>query len=292
MSRPTLRGALGPALSFTLGLLLASPARGQEPCAAATAGSELAQHLTELDVAFGELDEVRFRQAQAATSRSVRCLGERLSTGQITALYRAEALTAFLDREPARAVAALRSLVEISPGYVLSDEIAPPGHPLRTYYDIAVGSPRVPGRPLARPRSGWIEVDGTAQGQAPVDRPYLFQRMDRAGKVVQSQLVAAGQSPDAYEAVDARARAEARAPGSREQQLEVRLLATAGVAALASGGLYLAAQQRSGEFWSPATPTSELPALRTQTNTLGWLSAGTGAVAISTGAAALLVGRW
>jgi hypothetical protein len=147
-----------------------------------------------------------------------------LKVSTALAWLRAEALTAFLDREPARAVAALRSLVEISPGYVLSDELAPPGHPLRTYYDIAVGSPRVPGRALARPRSGWIEIDGAAQEQAPVDRPYLFQRMDRAGKVVQSQLVAAGQSPDAYDAVDARARAEARAPGSRAQQREVRLL--------------------------------------------------------------------
>ena len=52
------------------------------------------------------------------------------------------------------------------------------------------------------------------------------------------------------------------------------------------------ARSAEGQFWAPGTPQAELQGLRARTNTLGWLSAGAGAVALGTGASAFLVGSF
>lgn len=281
------------ALAIGAAALCWSGAAAAAPCAAKAAGSELSQAITDMDVAFGELDEAGFRRARSHRGQLLPCLGEQLSPAQVTAVHRSEALASFLDRQPAAAVGAMRALLAVAPGYSFTEEIAPIGHPLHIYYEIALGSPTVAGRALPRPAGGWIEVDGVATELAPPDRPYLFQRMDRDGQVLQTELVMAGAEPTPYVSRDGKALKADKAPKDRdERRLQVQLLATSGVAALACGGLYLAGTQTNSAFWNPSTEAADLAALRDQTNTLGWLSAGAGAVAISTGAAGLLVGRW
>ena len=285
------------AAPLALGLLVSSGLAHAAPdCAVAAAGSEVAQAITDMDVAFGDLDEASFRSARAKRARLLPCVGDRLNPAQITALHRSEALATFLDRQPAAAVGAMRALLAVAPGYAFTEEVAPQGHPLHVYYEIALGSTTVPGRPLPRPASGWLEVDGVATELAPPDRPYVFQRMDRDGKVLQTELVMAGAEPTPYASRDVKggkAEKVAKTPADRDtRRVQVQLLATSGVAALASGGLYLVGAQRNNEFWDASTNAADLAKLRDQTNTLGWLSAGAGAVAISTGAAGLLVGRW
>ena len=298
--RPSMQPSRVPLLTLffaaAAGLGWGGVARAEGPCLVRSAGSELSQSITDMDVAFGDLDEAGFRTARARRSQLLPCLGERLTPAQVTALHRSEALASFLDRQPAAAVGAMRSLLSVAPGYSFTEEIAPIGHPLHVYYEIALGSPTVAADPLPRPAGGWVEVDGVATELAPPDRPYLFQRMDRDGQVLQTELVMAGAQPTPYVSRAGKAlkddKAAKPAKDRDERRLQVQLLATSGVAALACGGLYLAGTQTSSAFWDPNTDRADLAQLRDQTNTLGWLSAGAGTLALSTGAAGLLVGRW
>ncbi len=254
-------------------------------CEAPVTAKAFAQIVSAGDTAYANLDETGFRTARSQATAALPCLSEGLTSGQAAAYHRLEALGAFLDRDHAGAVASFKALRAAAPGYELPEAMAPPNHPLRTYFDIAVGAPEVPGRPLRKPSTGWVHLDGAGADELPTDRPAIYQRFTETGALTETLMVRPGLPVAALtpESTD-RARPERR--------INVGLASAAGVAALASGGLYLAANSRSNSFWDPTTPTSELASLRQQTNTFGWMSAGFGAVALGTGTAAMLVGTW
>lgn len=242
---------------------------------------ELGQAVSAGDAAFAELDADAFREADAAAARMLPCLGEPIDDSQVAALHRLHALSAFLDRDHASTVASFRSVLSAAPGYILSEELAPPNHPLRVDFEVASGAVAAPGVPLPAPKEGWVHVDGRSADEAPVDRPWVFQQFDENGQVVSTSLVPVGGELPAYPS-------RARRGGAAALPLWI----TAGVSAAASGTFFLLAQSSEQAFWDPTTPRADLQGLRTQTNTFGWLSAGTGVLAVGAGAGAMLTGSW
>ena len=247
---------------------------------------DLVRIITEGDTAFSALDDETFASARREAVKSVQCLEEPLSPGQAALLHKLQALGAFVDRDDAAAVASFHSLVLASPGYALPDSLAPEGHPLRTHFAVAEGMVVVPGAPLPTPKSGRVHVDGRPATAAPQGRPWVFQHIDDSGAVLGSALVASGEGVPEYANKGLPVE-----PGAR-RGLNRPLAVTSGVAALASGALYLSARGTAAQFWEPTTPTGQLDGLRDRTNTLGWLSAGAGVVAVGAGAGAFIAGTF
>lgn len=262
-------------------LLCGLGTRAQATCAEPAATQQLGQVISAGNAAFGSLDADGFRQADSEASRLLPCLDEALDPVQVSALHKMHALAAFLDRDHAAAVAAFRSMLASAPGYRLSEDLAPPNHPLRVDFEVAAGTASVAGTPLEAPKRGWVHVDGKAQDEVPVDRPWVFQRFDEDGQVLSTALVPVGADLPPYPS-RARGGSSARVP----------LWITTGVAAAASGTFFLLAQSNEQAFWDPSTPDAELPGLRSQTNTFGWLSAGAGVLAVGTGTGAVLSGSF
>ena len=266
---------------------LAADVHAAETCAEPVTARAFHQVVSQADAAYSQMDLEGFQAARQQARKMVPCLSEPISPAQAAGFHRLEAMGEFLARNHAGAVAALRALAAAAPGYALSEELAPQGHPLAMYYEIALGTVSVPPAPIPAEEGRWIHIDGTATTERPVDRPYLFQSFEEGGRVTTSGLVKAGRLPPGFEAPSP------QLPKATDRTRTARTLGwvSVGTAAVA-GGLYLGARRSSSQFWDPSTPTSDLDALRTRTNALGWTSAGVGWVAMGTGGAALLVGTW
>jgi hypothetical protein len=272
---PRLMGVLTLTLAFVAG-----PA--QAACPTQVSPDDLARQLTEADVAFLDLDEEGFEQARTAAAWGVPCLSGALGSGQAAGFHRVEALGSFLARDHAGTVRSFRSVIASSPGYILSDELAPAGHPLRVLFVVAEGLEATVGPTLATPKKGEIWIDGERALAQPAGRPFIFQHLGLEGQIYSSALVQPGGSMPVYAAMREKTRSGVNMP----------LAITAGVSALASGGLYWLAGSQADKYWDPTTPDGELDALRGQANALGWASVGVGTIAVSAGAGAFLFGSW
>ncbi|RME29156.1 MAG: hypothetical protein D6798_00745 [Deltaproteobacteria bacterium] len=277
--------------------LAVAPAAASAACDAPVGVDELARLLSTADAAFAELDADTFTSALVQARRAIPCLSEPLNSNVTSNLHRAEAFQAFLDRDHARAVQHFRAMLLASPGYILSEMVAPDGHPLRIDFEIAEGLPAAEMIELTPPASGFMWVDGRPGSEAPADLPYILQVGDETGAVVLSRFVDVGSTPPAYEpaARDRRRRgaaASASADDGRRRRLGPPLVAAAVVGGVASASLYAMSAERNHEFWDPATADEDLQRLRSQTNTLAYASLATGVIAVGTGTAAVLSFTW
>lgn len=293
---PLLLSGLTLAGSLLAAPALASPALASPnpaACPKPVEPGELARLLSTADAAFADLDADTFSDAVVQARAAIPCLSAALSAGQVAAYHRAEAYQAFLDRDHAAAVQHFRAMLAASPGYRLSELVAPEGHPLRVDFDIALGLPVEPTRTLPTPTMGLLRVDGRETDQAPTALPFVLQQVDAEGKVLASTLVEQGSTRLAYQAVpEDEDRKAGRASGGSRRRLGAPLIAAALVAGGTSAGLYAMSNARAGEFWDPATPDEELEQLRKQTNAMATASLGVGVVAIGAGTAAVLSFAW
>ncbi|MEC8423568.1 MAG: hypothetical protein VX000_07310 [Myxococcota bacterium] len=252
-------------------------------CGEGAASQDLVQQVAAGDAAFAELDDAGFANARARAVALIPCLTDAITPGQAALFYRLQALGAFVERNDAASVAYFRSVVAVSPEYQLSDAVAPKGHPLRTHFSVAQGTVPVPEPLLPEPRDGAVHVDGRRATTAPIDRPWIYQRLGSSGDVLESALLEPGDAVPAY--------ASMGSVGPRRRP-NLPLAATAGAAAITSGVLYLSARSRASAFWDPTTPDADLASLRMQANTRSWLSAGAGLVAVGAGAGAFIAGNF
>jgi hypothetical protein len=126
------------------------------------------------------------------------CLTEPLTVIDAASLHRLKGLQAFLQGDQPGATLAFQAVLYTQPGYVLPLDVAPVGHPLRDTFDEAARY-KDPGLfPLDAPESGWLGIDGRRTQAAPSARPYLFQRFQADGAVVETRWVPAGQAPPPY----------------------------------------------------------------------------------------------
>lgn len=286
---------------FLVWALTAAPAAARDGCPELVSTATLAQHISKADVAFSTMEENEFRTARWTAQRSINCLGEPIQAGQAAAYYRMEALGSFLDQNHAQTVGFFKSMLTVAPNYMLPDPMAPAGHPLRINFEVAQGSMPTPGRPIQRAANGVIRVDGRVGSEFPVDRPYLFQHQLDDGSVQQSAVVGIGvQSPTystarglqtskAGRRINASVTQVKRAPSS-QAGFNVPLAATAAVTTAVAGISYVVAMSHEARFNDTDTARSELPGLRKKTNAMVVLSASSAAVALTSGAAAFVVG--
>ena len=258
-------------LSLVVGALADCPER-------ATA-QKISQEISLGEAAYQNMDETEFHRVYASIQELVPCVSTPFNAAQATTFWRLQALAAFLERDEEAAVIAFQSVLAISPGYVLSENIAPVGHPLQSWFDRAVETPATLDDVLNPPRSGRIFIDGSASISAPLSRPYLFQMTNEDGQLVISQVVQAGQRPPDYAA-------------ARESPISVPLAVTAGVSGAIAGGTWYLARARENTFWDPSTPTNDLEVLQRQANALGTVALSAGVVTLGTGAAAVFIGVW
>lgn len=286
------------ALLFLIVAHLAVAARpARAACSSPTTPDEVARHLSSADVAFAELDADAFTGALGQARSAIPCLDRPLTAGQAAAWHRAEAFQAFLERDHATVVQHFRAMLAASPGYRLSEDIAPEGHPLRIDFEIAQGLPAEPTRELPAPREGVLRVDGRLSTQAPRTLPYLLQQVDEQGRVLVSATVASGSTMDVYPAKEGTARAPGKESGGKKagiRGISVPLVAAAVVSGGTSAALYGLSQAKVEQFWDPATPVEAdgLARLQRQANTSASLSLGLGLVAAGTGTAAVLSFVW
>ncbi len=282
------------AATATLGLLVSAPA--QAACDRQFTPDELARFLSTADAAFADLDGDTFSAALVEARKAIPCLSAPLNSSVASAYHRAEAFQSFLDRDHAATVQHFRAMLDASPGYLLSEMIAPEAHPLRTDFEIAQGLPPDAERTLAAPTEGSLVIDGEPGNQAPTSLPFVFQHLDVEGKPTVSRFVEIGATLPEYGAVVESSRSTRRSGGgdssARSRRLGPPLVAAAVVTGVASASLYGMSSARNQEFWNPQTSREELEGLRRQTNNLAYASLGTGVVAIGVGTAAVLTFVW
>jgi hypothetical protein len=272
---------------LVVGAATSSRALAAESCPEPVTARAFHQAVSAADTAYGQMDLEGFQAARAEARTMIPCLAEPLSPAQAAGFHRLEAMGDFLARDHAGAVASLRALAAAAPGYELSETLAPPGHPMLLFYDIARGTVSVDPVPLPATEGQWVRIDGASATVRPVDRPYLYQSFEGEGQVMTSTLVPTGQLPPGFDPSGP----PLAGPTDRVRTARTLGWVSMGTAALA-GGLYLGARSTSARFWDPSTPTEDLDGLRTRTNALGWTSASLGMAAFGTGGAALLVGTW
>ena len=283
-----------------LGLAISGAASAQSQCEALVGAPELARHISKADVAFAQMDSQAFRAARWQADAAIPCMAEAVQVGQVAAFYRMQALGAFMDQEHAKTAGWFKSVFAVAPQYVLPETLAPEGHPLRIGFEVAQGAPVVKGEPVPRPAVGIIRVDGKIASELPRDRPYLWQHADGDGRARTSMVVVPGMRPPRYATVRGHQKVSTTKEGRRYTKvkrnggmgLSVPLISVAGVSAVVSGVSYGMASSKAQKFWDRSTPEGQLPELRDQTNTWAWVSVGTGALALGTGAAAVISGTW
>ncbi len=260
-------------------ILLSLLSSAAADCPAPVTAQKISQEISLGEAAFLNMDESEFRRAYDEIQSLLPCVSTPFNAAQATTFWRLHALAAFLNRDEDAAVIAFQAVLAISPGYMLSESMAPMGHPLQVWFDQAMESPATLEDVLPAPRSGQIFIDGSASLSVPVGRPYIFQMTDEANQLVISQVVPAGQQHPGY-------------PAARARSIHVPLAVTAGISGAIAGGTWYLATAREKTFWDPSTPTGDLENLQRQANTLGTVALSAGVVTLGTGAAAVLVGVW
>ena len=272
-------------------------------CPQLVSTAALSRYISEADMAFSTMDEQAFRTARWSAQRAVPCLGEPIQAGQAAAYYRMEALGNFVDQQHAQTVAFFRSMLKVAPHYMLPEAMAPEGHPLRVNFEVAQGSITAQGKPVSRPGDGVIRVDGRVAIEFPQDRPYLFQHVSDAGRVLTSTVVGIGVEPPRYGTMRGYQNANSGALRGDRQSTQVKrerkpievnvpLAAVAGGTALISAITYTLAVSSETKFWDPTTPKKDLAQLKKKTNTMVWVSGGAATLAVGAGASAFIVGEF
>jgi hypothetical protein len=219
--------------------------------------------------AFEDMDDRGFAEAVEGVRELVTCPDAAVDGVLASRLHLLMALDAYTDQQPERARAAFRAVLASDPTYSLSAGLAPRGNPLREIWDQARRDQTGPTADLAEPTEGSFYVDGLPATARPSDRPFVLQWIDDGGHVRWSDWLPTGahlpievlaamheEDPMAVFHADptpARVQVDLSAPddGRGGRGASVALLAGAGGAALASGGLFAAALVSRGK-WSSA----------------------------------------
>lgn len=176
-------------LIAAVGCLWAGAARAACPATP----DQVADEATRAAQAFVLMDEAAYTSALAGMREGLGCLTGPPTAAQSALVHRAEALSAFWERDQARGVAALRGMRECDPLLGLSEELAPVGGPLNRWYNEAALLPPSPRAPAAVPEGTSLVVDGRPAAALPTERASVVVLL-REREVVYSGLLPGGQA--------------------------------------------------------------------------------------------------
>ena len=177
-----------------IALLLQTAFAGAAGCDAPA----LADAIGRAEVAFTAMDGSAFDAAIADARSSFECQVDPLTPILCADWHRVLALDAFLRDDGSNTVQSFHAALNTTPGYDLPSTIAPQGHPLRDHFEQA--KLMAPGGTLdlALPSEGWLAVDGQRSETAPAGRPFVFQRFDDDGSVLETRYVELGAPMPVY----------------------------------------------------------------------------------------------
>jgi hypothetical protein len=192
-----------------------------------------------------------------------------------------------VDGKEDAARAAFAAALAIDPAYSFPESVLPKDHPARKLYagsaDLVVTTTQVPS-----PTSGRLEFDGTAGILRPNERSAVAVWADANGRIGGSAYLWPGDPLFPYPTASAGSAAAVKT----HKGPNVPLLIVSGASAVGAGVVYALAGQSYNRFWDEGTPRVELDGLRTQTNTLVYVSAGAAVVAAGAGVGAVVAGHW
>lgn len=172
----------------------------QASCARPIPLADLSQLVSTFERAFAERNKTRLETAYGSYTASLPCIRETLVRTDVARFHRVEGLVAFLGDDRAAALAAFKAARLAEPSYTLPPGLVDASHPLRKLYDgIPIDSPPS-NTQLAEPAEGWIRLDGELTRDVPTGRPYVFQRFDPQGNVLDTAWVPTGGTPPSYQA--------------------------------------------------------------------------------------------
>jgi hypothetical protein len=271
------------------------------------------------------MDAAGFERAVHQLREQITCPEAAVAPELAVRVHLVMALDAFTDREPERAREAFRAMLAIDPDWSPPASLAPRGNPLRELFDAAQRDDPALGADLAEPTVGSFYVDGRPATERPSDRPFVLQWIDEHGNARWSDWLPAGAHlpievlaamheedpmdffeqapPPPPRPVDPVAPAPLERGG---KGASVALLAGAGGAALASGGLLVAALVSRGQWQSavdecvtwggceeaPDAALREHQELAQRARTLGYAAQGGAGLALGLGIAGGLTLVW
>lgn len=228
------------------------------------------------------------------------CADGRVSPAMALDLHRARALAAYLARDIPGAVAALQSVVALSPDQPFAPGVIPEGHLLLRLAAEARARAPAPLAPLPWPAPDRLFVDGAPAASRPVDRAVVLQRIGPDGEIRWTGLLAPDDAPPWAPQAPPPADLSAPPPPDQASPSRGRALAwSAGGAAALSGGLWAAGlRDRAAVLaWEGRLDAGDGPVLDglerryQRANALGYAAQGATALALGLGVAAVVV-RW
>jgi len=242
----------------------------------------LREAIGDAEGAFVAMEEGAFERALAEARAMLGCQEEPLTPVLCASVHRVVALEAFVAGDDDATILSLSAMLATQPGYEMSEDIAPPGSPLRSALDQARQFQTDEPFPLDPPASGWLTVDGRRAMAAPSGRPFVFQRIDDTGAAAQTAYVPLGQPLPRYETLQLTpSEPQARGGGTG--------MVIAGVATtLVGAGVYGAAFATRGAYQGAVEAGDEATIRATHRTTNILTLSGLGTVGL--GGAFLLVG--
>jgi hypothetical protein len=183
------------------------------------------------------MDASGFDDALRRARTSLACATTALTPVQCAGFHRVMALDAFLRSDEATAILDFAAMRATQPGYVLPDDVAPEGHPLRDTFQKSTEFSSTATFPLPPIAEGWLNVDGQRSANAPSGRPFVVQWFDDSGAPKVTGHVPVGGKIPAWPA-----------PVAAEKKGVSPLIWAGAATAVAGAGLYGAAFATHGSY--------------------------------------------
>ena len=150
---------------------VAAVAQAAPACPVSRTAEELGAALAGADEAWGS-SAADFQVAVVSMRSILPCVAGAVDAPTAAHVHRIEGLVAFASRDRARTLLAFAAARAADPAWSPSDELAPPGSPLRAVWDEATAP--VGTAPLPPARDGALRVDGVPAHLRPTGRPALL----------------------------------------------------------------------------------------------------------------------
>jgi hypothetical protein len=230
--------------------------------------------------AFVDLDLDGLMVAQADALWALRCANQQISDKMAAAFHRLMAFSAFTEGDDVRVLVEFHAARRLEPGYLISAEVVPEGHPLRLQYEAATDTDMGAPEPIYPPTGGYVVVDGVRGAPRFAETSCIVQVFDVDHRLVETVYMGAGDVLQQWGPV----------PGLSLERFR-RPLASGTVAAVAATGiLYGLAWREWNRFQydesnldSVAMDNETLLEIKSRNNTYVYLYGSTGALAVGLG---------
>jgi len=271
-------------------MILPSLAVGAE-CAEATDASDLLAATEAVEEAWRSMDSERVEAAAAEANRAVACVGAPLAGEDVASYFRVRGYAEFLAGDVPASELSLLAARRIQPRYVIPDDLVVESHPLRKMFDTLAYRTIEEPTSLERPAEGELIVDGIREAsEAPSDRPFVFQRLDREGAMAETLVAGVGEVPVYIEYTPA---VFVDDPGPRPRTSRTLLIAGIGASVVGSASMYASFQvEKQWKASKECSVEPNCPGMVLTNQVLGGGGIAVTAAGAALGVGAVAVGRW